>query len=135
MSDNSAFLLYVSADGARLPPDARSEKGECQACGEPSNWELLGYQGGIALNPRRHLEPETADMTVLINTFHPEDLIPFTRRPFFLIIESNNSTAFNVRYRNELLYSLLSLLCLGHTKRVSSAHGLPHVTHRVPFHA
>lgn len=33
------------------------------------------------------------------HVLHKEDLLPITRRPFFLIVDSDNSLAFNV-YRN-----------------------------------
>ncbi|KAJ3338096.1 hypothetical protein HDU91_001316, partial [Kappamyces sp. JEL0680] len=35
------------------------------------------------------------DENALVHTLHPQDLVPFSRKPMFVIVDSNNSTAFN----------------------------------------
>jgi hypothetical protein len=34
------------------------------------------------------------DQNALVHTLHPQDLVPFTRKPLFVIVDSNNSFAF-----------------------------------------
>ncbi|KAJ1554066.1 hypothetical protein HK405_006110, partial [Cladochytrium tenue] len=81
ISDNTAMLLYISADGTKRQ-------------GKTAN---PGYAGGVttAVNfSRKALEKGDADQTSLIHSLHPADLVPFTRKPLFLLLDSNNSTAF-----------------------------------------
>ncbi|KAJ3270720.1 hypothetical protein HDV01_007476 [Terramyces sp. JEL0728] len=82
ITENNCLMIYISADGSK-----RQVKD-----GSPNE-----YVGGIATAvnyTRKAPEKIDADQNALIHTFHPQDLIPFTRKPMFLIVDSNNSTAF-----------------------------------------
>jgi len=102
ISDNSALLLYLSADGVKHILKGDGQEGELQQ----------GYSGGIATstNPRKTEKTETSEQTALTHCLHPIDLVPFTRKPMFIIIDSNNSTAFkNIpKVFNAPLVSLMS---------------------------
>ncbi|EGF83974.1 hypothetical protein BATDEDRAFT_34022 [Batrachochytrium dendrobatidis JAM81] len=80
LSENSAMFLYLSADGAKRASQTDS------------------YSGGVstAVNYSRKPAPDKIDpdQHALIHTLHPHDLVPFTRRPMFVIVDSNNSVAF-----------------------------------------
>ncbi|TPX36317.1 hypothetical protein SmJEL517_g01484 [Synchytrium microbalum] len=82
ISDSSALLLYVSADGMKRKVDDKETT----------------YKGGVATavtvgrKPNDKAEPEAA--STLINCLHPEDLTPFTRKALFVVVDSNNSAAF-----------------------------------------
>nr|KAJ3420695.1 hypothetical protein HK105_005369 [Polyrhizophydium stewartii] len=80
ISENSAMLLYLSADGAKRAAPAQT------------------YAGGVsmAINYSRKpgFEKPDPDQTALVHTLHPDDLMPFTRKPLFVIVDSNNSSAF-----------------------------------------
>lgn len=59
----------------------------------------LDYTGGVAtaLNiSSRTKAPDSLDQDsqILHHSLHPQDLISYTRKPFFLIVDSTNSTAF-----------------------------------------
>jgi hypothetical protein len=43
---------------------------------------------------RKTPEKVDQDQNALVHTLHPHDLVPFTRKPFFVIVDSNNSFAF-----------------------------------------
>ncbi|CAJ0840281.1 10343_t:CDS:10 [Entrophospora sp. SA101] len=76
-TDNSAFLLYISADGAKsLNNDQEST--------------INGYNGGIATSSKK---PTENSDSVLVSCLHPSDLVPFTRKALFLIIDSDNNTS------------------------------------------
>ncbi|KAG4099605.1 hypothetical protein H8356DRAFT_1076203 [Neocallimastix lanati (nom. inval.)] len=102
ISDNSALLLYLSADGVKHIVKGEGQETELQQ----------GYSGGIATstNPRKTEKTETSEQTALIHCLHPIDLVPFTRKPMFVVIDSNNSTAFkNIpKIFNAPLVSLMS---------------------------
>jgi hypothetical protein len=89
INENSALLLYVSADGSKRLSH-NSENGKQSI--------IIAYLGGIstAVNYVRAKAPERvdADQNSLTHTLHPQDLIPFTRKAMFVIIDSNNSVAF-----------------------------------------
>ncbi|KAJ2993710.1 hypothetical protein HDV02_002113 [Globomyces sp. JEL0801] len=83
ISEHSALLLYISADGSK-----RQLKGDVKA---------TDYVGGIATAvnySRKTPEKIDADQNALTHTLHPQDLVPFTRKPMFVIVDSNNSVAF-----------------------------------------
>ncbi|CAG8467958.1 9074_t:CDS:10 [Diversispora eburnea] len=83
INENSALLLYISADGAK------------RANNNDSSSLNVGYSGGVATSARKAADKsDTSDNNGLINCLHPDDLVPFTRKPLCLIIDSNNSTAF-----------------------------------------
>jgi len=102
ISDNSALLLYLSADGVKHIVKGEGQETELQQ----------GYSGGIATstNPRKTEKTETSEQTALTHCLHPIDLVPFTRKPMFIVIDSNNSTAFkNIpKVFNAPLVSLMS---------------------------
>lgn len=72
-------MLYISADGSATSPTGAS-----------------GYQGGVLMNRRASKADESATLS---HCLHPMDLVPFTRRPLFLIVDSNNSSAYSVKYQ------------------------------------
>ncbi|KAJ3124025.1 hypothetical protein HK098_001456 [Nowakowskiella sp. JEL0407] len=82
ISENAAVMLYLSADGAK-----RNAKGDDTA-----------YTGGVATNvnySRKSSEQKVdPDQLNLVHCLHPQDLVPFTRKPLFVVIDSTNSTAF-----------------------------------------
>lgn len=102
INENSALLLYLSADGAKQVVKVESQEGDLQQ----------GYTGGIATlsNPRKAEKAENTEQAAIVHCLHPSDLIPFTRKPMFIIVDSNNSTAFkNIpRIFNYPLVSLMS---------------------------
>ncbi|KAI8844538.1 protein SCAI [Chytriomyces cf. hyalinus JEL632] len=80
INENSALLLYLSADGSKR-----------------QGAETSGYNGGVAtaVNYSRSKPDKTdADQTNLIHSLHPGDLVPFMRKPLFVVIDSTNSAAF-----------------------------------------
>ncbi|KAF9391216.1 hypothetical protein CPB97_007185 [Podila verticillata] len=94
VASDSALLIYLSADGSkRSAQDASGVK---------------GYHGGILTNSRKdNSDPEQQSIS---HCLHPGDLLPFTRKPMFLIVDSNNSVAFAdmPRVFNHPFMSLLS---------------------------
>ncbi|KAI9365026.1 protein SCAI, partial [Pilaira anomala] len=80
-SEGSALLLYLSADGCAYPDQT-----------------VPGYGGGVVTNQRNklasHSDRATKASVPSVHCLHPADLIPFTRKPLFLIVDSNNSTEF-----------------------------------------
>jgi hypothetical protein len=124
ISESSAFLLYISADGAKK--DFKSSSHELES-GILQLSKHLGYGGGIAtaINlPRKSVVDKNGDPTALIHCLHPYDLIPFTRKPMFLIIDSTNSTSFKVIY---------CLLRLEYPDDVLSRFYVPHESNRVSY--
>ncbi|KAG0028881.1 hypothetical protein BGZ82_008221 [Podila clonocystis] len=94
VASDSALLIYLSADGSKRPvQDGSGAK---------------GYHGGILTNSRKdNSDPEQQSLS---HCLHPGDLLPFTRKPMFLIVDSNNSVAFAEMPRvfNHPFMSLLS---------------------------
>ncbi|KAJ9084234.1 hypothetical protein DSO57_1026566 [Entomophthora muscae] len=82
ITENSALLLYLSAEGVKASP---AEGGA-----------TLGYNGGCATSFRKPVEKaaDVADSVAATHCLHPGDIVPFTRKPLFLIIDSTNSQAF-----------------------------------------
>ncbi|CAG8440931.1 7956_t:CDS:10 [Rhizophagus irregularis] len=78
INENSALLLYISADGTK--PSNNNEQNS------------IGYNGGVATSSRKCADK--TDPSDKIHCLHPADLVPFTRKPLCLIIDSDNSTAF-----------------------------------------
>ena len=89
LSDNNVMLLYISADGVSEPTVGNPE--------EPNIAESqnLCTKGGIALNSRRPLEKQEHS-GVTPGCLYPEDLLTYTRKHLFMIIDSENSSAFDV---------------------------------------
>lgn len=84
---NGVLLLYISADG--LFPI------------RPQPPEDTGYDlGGVLMAPKRDVEPQLQNSKTSGGQMkehcclYPGDLFPYTRRPTFLIVDSDNSLAF-----------------------------------------
>jgi len=58
---------------------------------------MIGYHGGILTNSRKVTDHSDPEQQSISHCLHPGDLVPFTRKPMFLIVDSNNSVAFAVR--------------------------------------
>ncbi|PVU94370.1 hypothetical protein BB561_002591 [Smittium simulii] len=88
MDKNLCLLIYISAEMSS----------------EINNIEDPCYQSGIIMGSKKIIEKQTT-LSVLNNTenksvtdshcLYPGDLISFTRKPLFLIIESSNSNIFS----------------------------------------
>ncbi|XP_076058908.1 protein SCAI isoform X2 [Oratosquilla oratoria] len=80
---NGAMLLYISADGAftssKHPHDP-------------------GYDyGGVVTNSKRDIDPTNKQRVMQLkdmHCFYPGDLYAFTRKPLFIIVDSDNSSVF-----------------------------------------
>ena len=89
------MMLYISADGVKN--NFKSENG---ALFFRVAYILIfvGFTGGVSLlssTIRKNSNADTqSEQTALPNCLHPEDLIPFTRKPLFTIVDSNNSHAY-----------------------------------------
>ncbi|KAJ2756421.1 hypothetical protein IWQ56_006339, partial [Coemansia nantahalensis] len=81
IGDQGCVLLYLSSDGAR----ADDGTGAAQH----------GFTGGVSTARRPGPEAgQDRGIEQLVNTVHPADLVPFTRKPFFLVVESESSAAY-----------------------------------------
>ncbi|PIA13680.1 hypothetical protein COEREDRAFT_83283 [Coemansia reversa NRRL 1564] len=86
ISEQGCVLLYLSSDGPKIEtPEGSGVSDALQH----------GFIGGISTT-RRAASEATQDRSAeqLINTLHPADLVPFTRKPFFMVVESESSTAY-----------------------------------------
>jgi len=104
LQDNNALFLYISADGIFNPQvqglpveeDAEiAEDGDVVPSSSPEAEEdQLGLcqRGGVALNSRR--SPEKQQSGVTADCLYQEDLFVYTRKHLFLVIDSDNSEAF-----------------------------------------
>ncbi|KAJ2352246.1 hypothetical protein GGH92_001373 [Coemansia sp. RSA 2673] len=84
IGEQGCVLLYLSSEGASTEvPDTTN--------GAAAH----GYIGGIA-TARRSSGEAAKDRSAeqLINSVHPADLVPYTRKPFFLVVESESSWAY-----------------------------------------
>ncbi|KAI9095450.1 protein SCAI [Phlyctochytrium arcticum] len=106
ISENAAMLLFLSADGAKRA--VKSDQADSAAFS-------AGYSGGVATavnanSAKKISEKAESDMTPLTHCLHPYDLIPFTRKPLFVIVDSTNSVAFKEypRIFGQLLVFLMS---------------------------
>ncbi|BES98840.1 Protein of unknown function (DUF3550/UPF0682) [Nesidiocoris tenuis] len=95
---NGALLLYISADGCFTSSKHADD---------------VGYDlGGVITNSKR--EPDHANKkgvhTKDMHCLYPGDLYPFTRKPFFVIVDSDNSFVFQhlPRYFGQPLVILMS---------------------------
>ena len=103
LQDNNVLLLYVSADGIKEPVS------------EENLGNKLSAHGGVALNSRR--SPEKQQTGINADCLYPEDLLVYTRKHLFLIVDSDNSAAFEVcsflsvlvRSRADLLQNIPSV--------------------------
>ncbi|XP_071154615.1 protein SCAI-like isoform X1 [Mytilus edulis] len=81
---NGAMLLYLSADGS---------------LGNAKHTDDAAYDlGGVICNSRKDADiinkNRRPGMLKESNCLHPGDLYPYTRKPLFLIVDSDNSSAF-----------------------------------------
>ncbi|KAI3826869.1 hypothetical protein L1987_00928 [Smallanthus sonchifolius] len=95
------LLIYISASGsgAQASSDAVSTLPSCSACDTLTS--SFDYSGGLNLGPGG----------TGFNMVYPSDLLPFTRRPLFLIIDSDSSKVFqaiNMAQKGEPVAILLS---------------------------
>ncbi|XP_070581867.1 protein SCAI-like [Ptychodera flava] len=80
---NAALLIYLSADGS-------------QGSDRPEDEGAYDY-GGVVTNNRREPGEQVTKKSHLLkemHCLHPGDLYPYTRKPLFLVVDSNNSTVF-----------------------------------------
>jgi hypothetical protein len=104
-------LLYISADGANLSSNNEQStyngwyEYNMNVCYFRKTYlieKILGYNGGVATSSRKPVDKtDPSDRT---HCLHPADLVPFTRKPLCLIIDSDNSTAFAVCYIYGIMY-------------------------------
>ncbi|KAI8345429.1 protein SCAI [Mortierella sp. GBAus27b] len=80
LGNDSAMLVYMSADGLKRPA--------------PDHVGAKGYHGGISTNARKATDHSDPEQQSISHCLHSGDLLPFTRKPMFLIVDSNNSVAF-----------------------------------------
>jgi len=84
LPNSGVMLVYVSGDGC--PGNAKA--------GEEGPYE----QGGVAMNHKKAGNEEAArrPRTNLkdVHCLYPEDLVPFSRKPLMIIVDSSNSHAF-----------------------------------------
>ncbi|KAJ1725971.1 hypothetical protein LPJ61_005512 [Coemansia biformis] len=100
IGDQGCVLLYLSSDG-----------GGGGGADEGAGAAQYGFTGGVSTSRRAAAESgQDRGTEQLVNTVHPADLVPFTRKPFFLIVESNSSTAYRgmANLFNQPLLCLLS---------------------------
>ncbi|XP_060600178.1 protein SCAI-like [Ruditapes philippinarum] len=85
---NGAMLLYISADGCH---------------GNAKHTDDAAYDlGGVVTNSRRDGEvttttpgkPKRPGTLKEMHCLHPGDLYPYTRKPLFILVDSDNSSAF-----------------------------------------
>ncbi|KAJ2608550.1 hypothetical protein H4S08_004409 [Coemansia sp. RSA 1365] len=86
ISEQGCVLLYLSSDGSKIEtPEGSGVSDAFQH----------GFIGGVSTTRRAANEAsQDRNAEQLINTLHPADLVPFTRKPFFMVVESESSTAY-----------------------------------------
>ncbi|KAJ1966203.1 hypothetical protein GGI12_000225 [Dipsacomyces acuminosporus] len=100
IGDQGCVLLYLSSEGAATAPSESQEAAEAAK---------HGFAGGVSTTWRASAESgKDRNVEQLINTVHPVDLLPYTRKPFFLVVESESSLA----YKSMPNLFSQSLLCL-----------------------
>lgn len=113
LPQNGVMLLYLSADGSFGPMTVESEEPGYELGGVATNQAVgtaagstqqarSGSSAGNQRNPyQSSVAPVSGNMRTSqsmhfkqLNCLHPGDLYPFTRKPLVLIVDSNNSYAF-----------------------------------------
>ncbi|KAJ2908849.1 hypothetical protein GGI21_002475, partial [Coemansia aciculifera] len=86
IGDQGCVLLYLSSEGTSTEALETASGAEATA---------HGFIGGVA-TARRSSGEAAKDRSAeqLVNTVHPADLVPYTRKPFFLVVESESSSAY-----------------------------------------
>ncbi|KAJ8737458.1 hypothetical protein PYW08_000053 [Mythimna loreyi] len=88
---NGVVLLYISAEGLIVPNSKHPEEAGGYDCGgliTTSKTDVL--REASSSKEGKGLAPKLKEAPVL----HPGDLYPFTRRPMFVIVDSDNSFIF-----------------------------------------
>ncbi|KAL7748591.1 hypothetical protein RI367_006002 [Sorochytrium milnesiophthora] len=80
------LLLYLSGTGCACSPSMAT-----QAAAEL-------YSGGIALSPR-HESQQDASHEVAADCLHPADILPFTRYPMFIVVDSDTSWLYKTMHK------------------------------------
>ncbi|RKP10525.1 protein SCAI [Thamnocephalis sphaerospora] len=93
ISEQSALLIYLSADGMVSTPKAPEV-------------DLFGFRSGVVTAPR--VEYTSEEIVISRACLYPGDLQAYTRKPLFLVVDSDNSTV----YRALLPLFGQPLLCL-----------------------
>ncbi|OAD02142.1 hypothetical protein MUCCIDRAFT_40549, partial [Mucor lusitanicus CBS 277.49] len=102
-SDNSALLLYLSADGfgansGGTIATTASGVGSMTASGNnAASTNAASNAGNVSNKDTSATTQHLADHHVSppsVHCLHPADLVPFTRKPLFLIVDSDHSTEF-----------------------------------------
>ncbi|KAJ2492940.1 hypothetical protein IWW37_000944 [Coemansia sp. RSA 2050] len=84
IGEQGCVLLYLSSEGTST-----------EIPGAATAAAAHGYIGGIATSRRSSGEAaKDRSAEQLISSVHPADLVPYTRKPFFLIVESESSLAY-----------------------------------------
>ncbi|CAA6658851.1 unnamed protein product [Spirodela intermedia] len=111
LSPDSIMLLYISASG-RVDQSVASQKYNPGASRNPSIANASRYKSDNPSSddsPRSKDQRDTSASGLLLgsqgkrglNWLYPSDLIPFTRSPLFLIIDSDNSHAFKALHGSD----------------------------------
>ncbi|CAG0917926.1 unnamed protein product [Notodromas monacha] len=105
LPSNGALLLYMSADGSFPLSKSIDERD-------------FDY-GGVVMNYSKRLDVDHASKRTATNhkeihCLYPEDLWPFTRRPLFLVVDSENSVSFLNMRTAQFGQSLVILLSPTH---------------------
>lgn len=107
---NGALLLYMSSDGCfsttKHPEDSEWYFSICNSF--YLSFSLVGYDlGGVLTSSKRDGEHKKQKE---VHCLYPGDLYPFTRRPLFVIVDSDNSFVFQhiPRYFGQALVTLMS---------------------------
>ncbi|KAJ1944105.1 hypothetical protein GGF37_002352 [Kickxella alabastrina] len=85
IGEQGCVLLYLSSEGSSAKPAT-----EISTAAALSH----GFIGGISTTRRSTGETKDRSIEQLVHTVHPADLLPYTRKPFFLIVESESSGAY-----------------------------------------
>jgi hypothetical protein len=95
---------------------------------------LLGFGGGVAtaINQQRKAAEKDSDNTALVHCLHPHDLLPFCRKPLFVVVDSTNSSAFKVSLLRDNEKRMFTRCNLEHTSRFWIFVCLFNESHRVP---
>jgi len=106
MADNTALLLYLSADG--LLPGRGLNQASSSTNTDQLDPQLASFimKGGVSMGSRRAETP--VDGVAEQGCLYPQDLLPFLRRPLFLLVDSPNSVSFDVMRFLFLLFFFFS---------------------------
>ncbi|KAJ2707048.1 hypothetical protein FB645_001024 [Coemansia sp. IMI 203386] len=104
IGEQGCVLLYLSSDGSGVSSEPTAAAAEIAVSPATTH----GFTGGISTSRRNLGDNKDRKVEQLIHTLHPADLIPYTRKPFFLIVESTSSAA----YKNIPNLFNQPLLCL-----------------------